>query len=172
MSDDYVAPSNLVARIGAGVVGGLAGGVVLGAVLLLMGEMSDIGKLVGSGTTRGAWLVLGTICIVAGGLFGALFGTWISRQLLSAIGIGLLYGGIWWALLPLSLVPLRTGGKLFDIDGSLIDLAAYAAFGIVTAVIYAMAGPRRRYWYGPRRSWGLVYATPRRRRRKRDDDDD
>jgi len=173
MSDDYVASSNLVARIGAGVVGGLAGGVVLGAVLLVMGELDEIGTLVGTSTTKGSWLVLGTICLVAGGVFGALFGTWISRQLLSAIGIGLLYGGIWWAVLPLLAVPLRTGGKVFDIDGSLIDLFAYAAFGIVTAVIYAMAGPRRRYWYGPRRSYGLVYAAaPRRRRRRRDDDDD
>ncbi len=172
MSDDYVPPSNLVARIGAGVVGGLAGGVVLGAVLLVMDEMTAIGNLVGSSTTRGAWLVLGAICLVAGGVFGALFGTWISRQLISAIGIGLLYGGIWWAILPLLVLPLRNGGKLFDIDGTMVELGAYAAFGIVCAVIYAMAGPRRRYWYGPRRSWGLVYATPRRRRRKRDDDDD
>jgi hypothetical protein len=70
-------------------------------------------------------------------------------------------------------LPLRNGTKLFDIDGSIVELGAYAAFGIITGVVYALAGPRRRYWYGPRRSWGMVYAMPavrRRKRRKHDDD--
>jgi ABC-type xylose transport system permease subunit len=174
MSDDYVPPSNVVARTGAGIVGGLAGGVVLGAVLQVLGEVRDVGRLAGSSTARGSWLVLLALCLVAGGLFGGLLGGWVSRQLVPAVGIGLIYGGVCWVVLALLVVPLRTGGRLFDIDGSMIELVAYAAFGMITAAVYAVAGPRRRYWYGPRRSWGLVYAVPavRRRRRRRNDDDD
>jgi ABC-type xylose transport system permease subunit len=173
MSDEYVPPSNVVARVGAGIVGGLAGGVVLGAILAVMGELTAVGKLAGSATTSGSWLVLLAICLVAGGLYGGLFGTRVSRQPIPAIGIGLLYGGLWWALLPLLLLPLRNGGRLFDIDNSMVELGAYAAFGVITGIIYAMFGPKRRYYHG-RRSWDLVYAMPgmRRRRRRRDDDDD
>ncbi|MFS8479611.1 MAG: hypothetical protein FWJ93_11775 [Micromonosporaceae bacterium] len=79
MSDEYVPPSNPVARTGAGIVGGLAGGIVLGGFLQVMGEVEPIGKLAGSSTTSGSWLVLLTICLVAGALYGGLFGAWVSR---------------------------------------------------------------------------------------------
>jgi len=172
MSDDYVPPSNVVARTGAGIVGGLAGGLVLGAVLWVLDELAAVGRLAGSTTVRGSWLVLLTICLVAGAIYGGLFGTWVSRQPIPAIGIGLVYGVVCWAALPLLAIPLRTGGRVFDIDGSMVQLGAYAAFGVIVGVLYAMFGPKRRYYDG-RRSWGLVYAMPgvRRRRRRRDDDD-
>lgn len=173
MSDEYVPPSNVIARTGAGVVGGLAGGVVLGGTLQVLGEIKEVGKLAGSSTNSGSWLVLLTICLVAGALYGGLFGTWVSRQVIPAIGIGLIYGGGWWVILPLLVLPLVNGGKVFDIDGSMVELVAYAAFGVITGVIYAMFGPKRRYYHRTRRSWGLVYAVPGvRRRRRRDDDDD
>lgn len=172
MPDDYVPPSNVVARTGAGIVGGLAGGVVLGGVLQVMGEVRPIGKLAGSATTSGSWLILLTICLVAGALYGGLFGTWVSRQVIPAVGVGLVYGGLWWGILALLAVPLRNGGRVFDIDGSMIQLVAYAAFGVITGVIYAMFGPKRRYYHTTRRSWGLVYAMPGVRRRRRRDDDD
>lgn len=172
MSDEYVPPSNVVARTGAGVVGGLAGGVALGAVLMVMDELASIGELAGSTTLAGQWLVLLTICLVAGGLFGGVLGGWVSRQIVPAIGIGLLWGGLWWAVLPLVVLPLRTGGKVGDVDGSMVELFAYAGFGVITGIVYAVAGPRRRYWHGPRRSWGLVYAVPGVRRRRRRDEDD
>lgn len=174
MSDEYVPPSNPVARTGAGIVGGLAGGIVLGGILQVMGEVKPIGKLAGSSTTSGSWLVLLTICLVAGALYGGLFGAWVSRQLIPAIGIGVIYGGLWWVVLSLLVLPLVNGGRLFDIDGSMVELIGYAAFGVITGVIYAKFGPKRRYYHTRRRSWGLVYAVPgvRPRRRRRKDDDD
>jgi hypothetical protein len=171
MSDDYVAPSNVVSRIGAGVVGGLAGGVVLGAVLQVMGDIKTIGSLVGTRSYTSAWLFLLALCATAGGLYGGLFGRWISRQLVSAIGVGVLYGAIGWVILQLVVIPLKADTRLFAIDDETITLGAYVAFGVALGIVYAVAGPRRRY-YAARR-WGGSYlyaAMPRRRRRRRDDD--
>jgi|GEM_PF-1418161 len=170
MSDDYVPPSNVVARTGAGIVGGLAGGVVLGTILQVLGEMSVFGRLAGSTTVSGSWLVLLAICLFAGAVYGGLFGAWVSRQPIPAVGIGLVYGALCWVVLPLLVIPLRTGGRVFDIDGSMVELGAYTAFGIITGIVYATLGPKRRYYHG-RRSWGVVYAVPGRRRRRDDDDD-
>ncbi len=161
--------SNVVSRAGAGVVGGLAGGLLLGVFLLLLKDVSRIAEKVGGYST--AWTLLMTLAAFAGGLFGVLFGKWISRLLVPAIGIGLVYGGLWGVVVALLLQPLLIGvGNVFALTGQLPRLGAYAIFGITVAVMYALAGPRRRYWYTPRAS--LAYAAiPRRRRRRTEDDD-
>jgi hypothetical protein len=154
------------------VVGGLAGGLLLGAILQVMGDVKDFAELVGGGTYSVAWTVLLCFAAFAGGLFGVLFGRWISRQLVSAIGIGLIYGGLWGALAALLVVPLVLSRTMFAFEANMPILGAYVLFGIATGVVYAMAGPRRRYWRYPRRGGlSLVYALPRRRRRRRDDDE-
>jgi hypothetical protein len=173
MSDAYTPPSNVVSRAGAGVVGGIAGGLLLGAVLQAMGEVKDFAQLVGSQTYSVAWTVLLCICAFAGGLFGVLFGRWISRQLVSAIGIGLIYGGLWGTVLALLVLPLVLSRTMFAFEANMPILGAYVLFGVATGVVYAIAGPRRRYWHYPRRGGlSLVYALPGRRRRRRDEDED
>lgn len=172
MSDSYASPSNMVSRAGAGVVGGLAGGVVLGAVLQVMGDMLDFARLVNAQTYTVAWTVLMAICGFAGGLFGVLFGRWISRQLVSAIGIGLVYGGVWGIVLALLVLPLALSRDLFAFEANMPTLGAYVLFGIATGVVYAIAGPRRRYWYGPRRETISVSLSGRRRRRRREDEEE
>jgi hypothetical protein len=172
MSDSYVAPTNAVSRAGAGVVGGLAGAVVLGVILQVFGLLAPFAGLVGSRSVSVAWTVLLAIGGFAGGLYGVLLGRWVSGQLVSAVGVGLVYGAAWWVLLPLLVLPLRAGGPLLAVgDTGIRVLVAYAVFGVLIRLVYALAGPRRRYWRGPRRrDYGLVYALPRRRRRRARDD--
>lgn len=173
MSDAYASPSNVVSRAGAGVVGGLAGGLLLGAILQVMGEVTDFAELAGAQTYSVAWTVLLGICAVAGGLFGVLFGRFISRQIVSAIGVGLVYGGACGVLLALLVLPLVAGGELLAFEAKMPTLGAYVLFGVATGVVYAVAGPRRRYWHYPRRqAIGLAYVLPSRRRRRRSEDDD
>ena len=171
MSDAYVAPSNVVSRAGAGVVGGLAGGLLLGAVLQVMGDMLDFAKLVNAQTYSVAWTVLMAICGFAGGLFGVLFGRWISRQLVSAIGVGLVYGGVLGIVLALLVLPLVLSRQVFAFEANMPTLGAYVLFGIATGVVYAVAGPRRRYWHGYRRQT-LSVSIGARRRRKHDDEEE
>jgi len=154
------------------VVGGLAGGLLLGVALQAMGDVMDFAQMVGGKTYSVAWTVLLSFCAFAGGLFGVLFGRWISRQLVSAIGIGLIYGGLWGALVALMVVPLLLSRTMFAFEANMPILGAYVLFGVATGVVYAIAGPRRRYWYYPRRGALALVTTVSRRRRRRDDDDE
>lgn len=176
MSDAYVPPSNIVSRAGAGVVGGIAGGVVLAAVLQFFDRIAPVGQLVGNASSQVGWVILLMICAVAGCLYGALVGREISAQIVPAVGIGIFYGGFWWILLQLVAIPSRTGGTLFALgDDSMIILGAYVAFGVVLGIVYAITGPRRRYQRGRRlrdnRPYRMAYPMPRARRRRRESDD-
>jgi ABC-type xylose transport system permease subunit len=167
-SDEYVPPSNVVSRAGTGVVGGLAGGLLAGAVLQVGGGMRAVSDLVGSGAGSVTWMAVLVACAFAGGLYGALLGRWVTGMLVPAIGIGTVFGALCWVLLGLLAVPLRRGTHPFVIDDrAMLDLLGYVAFGVIVGVVYAVAGPRRRYRVPGRRSWAMVYAIPRPRRRHR-----
>jgi ABC-type xylose transport system permease subunit len=164
MSETYVAPSNVVSRAGTGVVGGLAGGFLLGAILQVTGGMAQVRQLVGTGSLAVAWTILLVVCAFAGSLYGALLGRWVTGLLVPAIGIGTVFGALCWIVLGLVLVPLRRGTAMFAIDDrAMLGLLGYAVFGALIGVVYAVAGPRRRY---PREYWDRGYSLPRRRRRR------
>jgi hypothetical protein len=171
---EYVPPSNVISRAGAGVVGGIAGGLVLGILLQVMGLMPAFAKLVGRTSTQAAWTTHFTIAAIAGGLFAILVGHMISRQVLSAGGVGLVYGAALGIVFILVVLPIAASTSVFEFDDdALRGIGSYALFGVILGVIYAMFGPRRRYYdYAPRRQmFGFVSAAmPRRRRRRRDDD--
>jgi hypothetical protein len=173
MSDSYVPPSNIISRSGAGIVGGIAGGLVLAGVLTYIDHIRPVGKLVGNTSVQVAWTVLLVIAAIAGCLYGAFVGRAVTGQIVSSIGIGIFYGGVWWILLQLVAIPLRSGDTIFTfVDDSMLILAAYVGFGVVLGIVYALAGPRRRYQNGQRRfrdsrPYQYVYQTPQRYRSRR-----
>lgn len=173
MSDRYVAPHNIVSRAGAGIVGGLAGGVVLGLILWVLGDLDDIGRLVGAHTIAASWMLHLAIAAVAGAGYGILFGRLVAGAV-PAIGVGMVYGAALWLLVRLLAVPVATGGALFAIDDEMVTLGAYGVFGVVVGIIYAETGPKRNWRPYRRPALDVVYAVPRarRRRRRRDDDED
>ena len=175
MYSEYVPPHNAVSRAGAGVVGGLAGGVVFSIVQLAFGKLDLVGRIIANDVLSVRITVLLAMSAAVGAVFGALLGHWISRQLISAIGVGVLYGTALWIVTTLIVAPLRLGTGFFVFDNdTILSLVGHCAFGVILGVIYAMFGPRRRYaGYRYRdRDIGLAVVAPRRRRRKRDDDDD
>jgi hypothetical protein len=170
---EYVSPSNVISRTGAGVVGGIAGGVVLGIILQIMGFMPQFASLIGRSSTGWAWIAQLTVAAVAGAVFGILAGRAISRQLISAGGIGLVYGVVLGALFILAVLPLASGGDVFNLDDrAMRGIGAFALFGVIVGVVYAIAGPRRRYYdYAGRRPiFGYITPASRRRRKRKDDD--
>lgn len=175
MSDSYIAPSNPVSRAGAGVVGGLAGGVVLGAALTAFGHIREFAHIAGSSSVAAGWTMLLIVAAVAGCLYGFLVGRSVSAQIVPAVGIGIVYGGACWILIQMVIVPLANNTTVFKFASDSIQvLGSYAAFGVVLGLVYAMAGPRRRL-YAPRSRWGYggggpwysAIPRPRRRRRRR-----
>jgi hypothetical protein len=166
MSDGYVPRVNVISRLGAGVVGGVLGGLVLAAILQVLGELAPYGRLVGQPSTQNSWVVALFVCGFAGAVFGMFVGGFVTGQLIPAAGVGLVFGTLWYLVLQLIVLQIR-GGSLFDMGkNGLLVLAAYVIFGAATAIIYSEFGPRRQYRRYRRRSgdYELEY-VPRFRRR-------
>ena len=89
-----------------GVVGGLAGGVVFGAMMGLMGMLSMIGNMMGMPSALGGFFVHMMISATIGGTFAVLV-HWTGWR--AGVGTGLAYGSFWWVLGPLTLMPLMMG---------------------------------------------------------------
>jgi hypothetical protein len=168
MSDGYVPQVNVISRLGAGVIGGVAGGLVLAAILQVLGELSRYGKLVGQESTQNSWVVSLFICGLAGAVFGIFLGRFVTGQIVAATGVGLVFGTLWYVALQLVVLQIR-GGRILDMGkNGLLVLGAYVLFGAATAVIYSEFGPRRQYRRSRRRTgdYDLEY-VPRLRRRSR-----
>lgn len=166
MSNRYVPRVNVISRLGAGVIGGVAGGVVLALILQILGELHLYGKLVNQDKWQNSWVVALFVCGFAGAVFGIFLGHFVSGQLIPAAGVGLVFGTIWYAVLHLFILQIR-GGRLLDMgDNGLMVLGAYVIFGVATAIIYSEFGPRREYRRYRRRTgdYELEY-VPRFRRR-------
>ncbi len=175
MSSEYLSPSNVISRTGAGVVGGLGGGVILGIVMQIMGYMPQFAALLGRDTTGSGWIAEFGVAAGAGAVFGIVAGRAISRQIISAGGVGLVYGVLLGIVFVLVALPLAAGGSLFDLsDKAMRGIGAFGVFGIILGVIYAMAGPRRRDYHrsSSRPVFGFIAPARRRRRRSKSHDDD
>ena len=92
-----------------GIYGGLAGGVVFGAMMGMMGMLSMIGNMLGIPTAWGGFVVHMLISAFIGGTF-ALLVHWTGWR--AGVGTGLAYGSLWWVLGPLTLMPLMMGMEL------------------------------------------------------------
>ncbi len=91
-----------------GVYAGLAGGVVFGAMMGIMGTLPMIGEMVGDPSAETGFLIHLAISAVLGVSFSTLSCRFV-HDARSALGYGLLYGGAWWFLGALTLMPLIMG---------------------------------------------------------------
>ncbi|MDA2925269.1 hypothetical protein MYX65_11590 [Acidobacteria bacterium AH-259-L09] len=97
-----------VRNIKLGAYAGLAGGLVFGAMMAMTGMLPMIGKLIGHPSAITGFVVH----LVISALIGASFSTVFDRFVAAAsggLGYGLVYGGAWWFLGPLTLMPLMMG---------------------------------------------------------------
>jgi hypothetical protein len=173
---EYTPQVNLVSRTGAGVVGGVAGGLFLALALQITSHIKPYAQLVGEVDASTAWVMVLVVAGATGGLFGAFVGKFIRGQIVPAVGTGLVWGMVTWAVLAMLLLPMFGDGGVFSIKdaGGIVILGVYVVFGVITSIVYAIAGPRRRHYYRRRREIGFVMAMPslrRRRRRRRSDED-
>jgi uncharacterized membrane protein YagU involved in acid resistance len=130
----------------AGVIGGLAGGVVFGILMGMMGMLPMIASMVGSDSAVVGFILHMGISAFIGATFGLLFGD-RSRSYQTGLGFGLLYGGVWWVLGPLVIMPLMMGmglqfGAAFT-QPMLMSLMGHLLYGAVTGVVFV--------WYSLRR---------------------
>ena len=91
-----------------GIVGGVAGGIVFGAMMGMMGMLLMVGQMVGFPSSGVGLIVHLLISAFIGATFAFLFGSRVETRT-AGLGYGLFYGGVWWLLGPLTLMPLMMG---------------------------------------------------------------
>ena len=95
-------------RIVYGAFGGLLGGLVFGALMAKIGMLPMIGKMVGQPSAGVGFLVHMANSAIIGAGFAVVFHRF-STGITRGLRYGLLYGGAWWVLGPLTLMPLFMG---------------------------------------------------------------
>ncbi len=139
------ASRSLVQRIIEGVVGSVAGGLVFGAMMAMMGMLPMVAMVVGSESAAVGFLYHMFNSVIIGAIFGLIFGS-LSHTYSQGAAWGLLYGVIWWVLGPLVLMPLMLGmglqfGAAFT-PPMLMSLVGHLAYGLITGLVYVAYSKR------------------------------
>ncbi len=123
-------------RVGASIVGGLVSGIVFGAVMHAMGMIGMIAGLVGGAGAALGWLVHLVISAIIGAGFGLTFARAVTGWS-SALGLGALYGAIWWGLGPLLIMPLWMGRSPLQFNAmTWMSLGGHLMFGVTLGAVY------------------------------------
>ncbi len=134
-------------NIKLGAYGGLAGGVVFGAMMGMMGMLPMIGQMVGHPSAVTGFLAHLVISALIGASFVVIFHGFI-RGASGGLGYGLLYGGAWWFLGPLTLMPLMMGMGLgvnwnaAAASQMLPSLGGHLIYGAILGLSYALLQSR------------------------------
>ncbi len=135
--------TSVTPRILHGVVGGLAGGVVFGLLMQMMGMMPMIAMLVGSKSVAVGWILHLAISAFAGALFGLVLGGRLSGYG-TAAAAGMVYGFVWWVVGALLMMPLRMGMDPFVLNSmAWQSLMGHLLFGLVLGLVYAALARRQ-----------------------------
>ncbi|MEU3922320.1 hypothetical protein [Streptomyces sp. NPDC029004] len=122
---------------GFGALAGLAGGLVFGQVMAVIGFLPTVAAIVRTDSS-----VVGfAVHLLIAAVIGSIFGTLVARQR-ELLFWGLAYGVLWWFLGPLTLLPILLGRPVaWDVATaqSLIpSLLGHLAYGAVTAAVLAL----------------------------------
>ena len=91
-----------------GAYGGFAGGLLFGAMMGMMGMLPMIGSMVGQPTAAAGFVLHMVNSVIIGAGFAVVLGRFVNGTR-GGVGLGLVYGGAWWILGPLTLMPLFMG---------------------------------------------------------------
>ena len=127
-------------RLLSGAMAGLIGGIPFGLMMQMMGSIKMIAGMLNSQSSLVGWVIHLMISTFIGASFALLLR---GRNLSSACILrrGLLYGGFWWLLGPLTLMPLMAGmspdWSLAAFKMMLPSLLGHLLFGGVMGWTYA-----------------------------------
>ena len=116
----------------AGLVGGIAGGIMFGALMAMMGMLPMIASMVGSNSPVIGFLIHIVISIMIGLGLTVIFGNLLLTSYPRGIVVGMVYGAIWWVLGTLMVIPMMFGMPLFTIDTTaLFSLTGHLIYGAI-----------------------------------------
>ncbi len=131
-----------VKQISYGIYGGLAGGLVFGAMMGMTGMLPMVGKLVGQPSAGIGFIVHLVNSAIIGAGFAFVLGRFVT-SIGSGLRYGLLYGGAWWILGPLTLMPLFLGmglGVNWNLTAAvnmLPSMMGHLIYGAILGLSYA-----------------------------------
>ncbi len=124
-----------VGGVAKGAVAGVAGGLVFGMMMQLMGMIAMIAMMVGSESVAVGWLLHLGISAFIGGSFAVLVGgrlTGFGPGLLYGIG----YGIVWWVLGALIAMPAALGMPVFQLNTiSMLSLMGHVIYGAILGLV-------------------------------------
>jgi uncharacterized membrane protein YagU involved in acid resistance len=129
---------------GLGALGGLAGGVVFGMLMGMMGMLPMVGMLVRQESAGIGFVVH----LLISAFIGAVYGLVAGRFTLSwgaALAGGLINGVVWWVLGALILMPLMLGmNEMVFVIGQpqWMSLVGHILYGLVTALVFTALARR------------------------------
>ena len=137
-------------RIIHGVLGGLVGGLFFGAMMAKMGMLPMIGKMIGQPSVGAGFMLHMVNSAIIGAGFAVVFHRF-STRITRGLRYGLLYGGFWWLLGPLTLMPLFMGMGL-GVNWNAAAAAAmfpsligHLVYGAVLGITYSWLQARELY---------------------------
>lgn len=126
---------HLARRVTAGAIGGIAGGLVFGVLMAMMGMLPMIASMVGSDSAVVGFGVHIVVSILIGLGLTVPFAGLLTSYGRAAL-IGLAYGALWWVLGPLLIMPLMLGMPLFMIDATAgLSLMGHLVYGVILALV-------------------------------------
>lgn len=135
MSSPVIERGRTTLDLKAGVIGSLAGGVIFGIMMHVMGRMGEIAGVIGASSALVGWIVHMVVSLV----FGCLF-AFVAQVKVHPVISGLLFGVVLWAAFPLTLIPLLTHMALAWSGTGLVenvpDLIGHLVYGLVTGWVY------------------------------------
>jgi len=125
-----------------GIVGGLAGGVVFGLLMAMMGMIGMVAQLVGSSSAAVGWIVHLAISAFIGASFAVLLGS-LAKTLVPAALVGMGYGVVWWVLGALLIMPAQLGMPVLQLNTTAWQsLMGHLLFGLVLGIVYSVLARR------------------------------
>lgn len=120
-------------RIVSGIVASLAGGIVFGIVMQMMGSIKMIAGIVGSDSVLVGW----GIHIMISAIFGV---TWLAFAGENGGWLrGLIYGIVVWVFGPLIVMPMMFRIPLFQINqAALMSLLGHLMYGALTGLVFSL----------------------------------
>ena len=124
-----------------GAIAGVAGGVVFGMLMAMMGMLPVIAGMVGSSSPVVGFFIHLMMSAMIGAGFGVVFGS-LATSTGRALAAGAGYGIFWWVLGPLTVMPLMMGmgfGSQWNgasIQHAMPSLMGHLIYGLITGFVF------------------------------------
>ena len=123
-------------KLSLGIYAGLFGGSVFGVMMAVAGMYPMISSMVNMENA----IVGFVIHLIISSVIGAVFGLALDNMLMQgpgmSLGMGAVYGIVWWVLGPLLIMPAVMGMPLFAVEAQTGSLFGHVIFGITMGVAY------------------------------------